>query len=870
VNPRLPPARAAVAALGLLLLGSAPAAQSPVPAPPPAAAFNPEISGLLDRLEAAWSGRDLAAYRALWTATPPDELQEEMDIAASRFASEELRFQLQRPSAVAGAASKVGVSAEVFSSSEPRGRVEQWRFQLEKHDGVWRLAGREDLSAIDGLVHLSLSPDGFRADGLTLKLEDFELAMHQGSLFTSPPSLGPTVLVFVGEATVRVSPRPPAEREQLRQFCGKPEMVDKVRVAFIRIHPGDLYHVLVPARLDPDPGAAARLPEAQRVYRENAQRFFMLDAALPRSPWWLLPSLGDASVTFEAGRKGRLTFTVSSSEPEDVSFFDREHRLQICLYPSGGRSTRYSEDDGRTADVVEHDLQVRFDPARFRIDGQDTLKLRLFSAVSTLRLRLDDGLRVESVTSKEGGQHLFFRVRDQGTVMVSLGPLTGTVGELSLTIKYSGSLNPAPIDQEVLQLGRTIEAPSPVDEIFLEPILVYTNRSAWYPRGTNDDYARARLRFDVPLGASVVTGGQRVSARVEGSRTFVEYRLDEPGKYLTAAIGRLQEAGSLTEGSVRLAAFGTSRTRDEATESLKPTAEILRFYTEVFGPCPYPFLNLVVAEGETPGGHSPPGMVFLQRRPPLMRRALRDDPANFTDIPGFFLAHELAHQWWGQGVAGQNYRERWLSEAFAQYAAALWIRKSRGEEACQGILERLGRWAFRYTAQGPINLGHRLGYLKSDPQIYRAIVYDKGACVLHMLRALVGDSAFTRGLRSFQNARRFAKAGTDDLRETLEAESGQDLGPYFREWVEGTALPVLHYAHRSEPQGSGFRTTIDVRASGLPGPVPILVTLHTDRGPDTRTLTLAPEGGTLVVDTAGRPRKVELNADRALLAKIEH
>jgi hypothetical protein len=331
VNPRLPPARAAVAALGLLLLGSAPAAQSPVPAPPPAAAFNPEISGLLDRLEAAWSGRDLAAYRALWTATPPDELQEEMDIAASRFASEELRFQLQRPSAVAGAASKVGVSAEVFSSSEPRGRVEQWRFQLEKHDGVWRLAGREDLSAIDGLVHLSLSPDGFRADGLTLKLEDFELAMHQGSLFTSPPSLGPTVLVFVGEATVRVSPRPPAEREQLRQFCGKPEMVDKVRVAFIRIHPGDLYHVLVPARLDPDPGAAARLPEAQRVYRENAQRFFMLDAALPRSPWWLLPSLGDASVTFEAGRKGRLTFTVSSSEPEDVSFFDREHRLQICL-----------------------------------------------------------------------------------------------------------------------------------------------------------------------------------------------------------------------------------------------------------------------------------------------------------------------------------------------------------------------------------------------------------------------------------------------------------------------------------------------------------------------------------------------------------
>jgi aminopeptidase N len=262
-------------------------------------------------------------------------------------------------------------------------------------------------------------------------------------------------------------------------------------------------------------------------------------------------------------------------------------------------------------------------------------------------------------------------------------------------------------------------------------------------------------------------------------------------------------------------------------------------------------------------------MVVLQKRPPLLHRTLRDDPANFTDIPDFFLAHELAHQWWGQGVAGQNYRERWLSEAFAQYAAALWVRKSRGEDEFQGVLERLQRWAFRYTAQGPINLGHRLGYLRSDPQIYRAIVYDKGAYVLHMLRALVGDDAFNRGLRSFQAAHRFGKAGTDDLREAFEAESRRDLTAYFREWVDGTTLPVLRYSHRTEPQSGGFRTTVDVRATGLPGPVPLLVTLEMDRASETQTITLPPEGGVFTFDMPAAPRKVTLNQDRALLARVE-
>ncbi len=297
----------------------------------------------------------------------------------------------------------------------------------------------------------------------------------------------------------------------------------------------------------------------------------------------------------------------------------------------------------------------------------------------------------------------------------------------------------------------------------------------------------------------------------------------------------------------------------------------MAFLSDLFGPCPYSFLNLAVLEGRTPGGHSPPGMVLIQQRPALLlgRTVLRDDPASFYDIPGFFLAHELAHQWWGQGVAPQNYRERWLAEAWAQYAAALWVRKTRGEGAFRAILDRFAVWAWRHTDAGPINLGHRLGHLRGDPQIYRAIVYDKGACVVHMLRGIVGEEVFDQAVRGFLEARRFSKAGTDDLREALEAASGKDLKPYFDSWIYGTALPVLRYTAKTESSGSDYRTVVDVRPRNLPGPVPLQITVTTEGERREQTVSLSSGGGRFTVTTPQPPRKVEINGDRALLARVE-
>jgi len=180
-----------------------------------------------------------------------------------------------------------------------------------------------------------------------------------------------------------------------------------------------------------------------------------------------------------------------------------------------------------------------------------------------------------------------------------------------------------------------------------------------------------------------------------------------------------------------------------------------------------------------------------------------DDPAYFREDPMFFLAHEVAHQWWGQAVGWRNYREQWLSEGFAQYFAALYVREARGERAFGRVLAWLHRWAQAGRGRGPISLGLRAGEVEEDGRRFTAIVYSRGAYVLHMLRALVGDASFQTLLRRYLAAWKFRRAGTDDLRAVAEAVSGLDLERFFEQWVRGDGEPDLRYRVLGPTRGKG-------------------------------------------------------------------
>ena len=244
----------------------------------------------------------------------------------------------------------------------------------------------------------------------------------------------------------------------------------------------------------------------------------------------------------------------------------------------------------------------------------------------------------------------------------------------------------------------------------------------------------------------------------------------------------------------------------------------------------------------------------------------RNDPVAFSGFPDFFIAHEIAHQWWGQAVGWRNYHEQWLSEGFAQYFAALYAQHQRGDDVFQSVLRQMRKTAMDKSDQGPVYLGYRLGHIHDESRVFRALVYNKGAAVLHMLRRLVGDDVFFRGVRRFYRASRFRKAGTDDFRVAMEVEARRPLDRFFEQWIYGSTLPKLKFAYRVE--GSDLVVHVEQIGSEI-FDVPLPLTLqYTDRKPVDVVVFVTDRAIDQRIPLAGTLRGVDFNKEDGCLADV--
>lgn len=812
------------------------------------------------------------------------------------------------------------VLAEAFIEYGRLARVLTIRFDVKRsssEDEEWRVSDQEILTSLDGLYRLALTADKqFAAKNLSVLAEDFQLLLPAGSVFVSETPDGVTGVVLVGRGELIFKPTPATERGQVKLITGAEVLQTRFDAAFLRMNPDDFADYVSRSALTERSLDPREFKRAEEIFKDEVPKSFGLELNdLSRESWSLLPPLGDFLAEVRTRKYDTLTYAHSGSEAEDITLFDRRRHRNIAVYASrrtlASRGRFYSEDDRADYDVLDYRVETTFSPDRDWIDGQTTMKLKIKApALNTMSVRLADPLNVQSVVSREFGRLLTIRVRNQNTIVVNFPAAVLRDTPVTLTVKYSGRLPGQVPEREAIATNEDQQRRDVEDTPIVppEPNFLYSNRSYWYAQSTVTDYATATLQLTVPATYSCVASGELTAPPVVGPKTRGDalktytFVARQPVRYLAAVISRfvrvdtttvslrptaadnsgkqpgdgaiepggglrIREAQSVDAPfeSLQMAIEANPRQQGRARDLSQRAAQILKFYTSLVGDCPYPSFTLALVENSLPGGHSPAYFAALNQPLPTSPFTWRNDPASFTNFPDFFLAHELAHQWWGQAVGWKNFHEQWLSEGFAQYFSALYAKQQRGDEVFDGIVRQLRRWSLEQSDQGPVHLGYRLGHVKGDTRIFRALVYNKGAAVLHMLRRFVGDDAFFRGLRRFYSTWKFKKASTEDVRAAFETESGRSLARFFELWIYGSAIPRLRVTTRIDEGEAVIR----VEQLGEVFDIPVTITIVGEDGRPSDVVVAVSERLTeRRIPATGGIREILVNRDDAAVAEF--
>jgi hypothetical protein len=861
---------------------------------PPIASPNDGISRIMRELERVLSTSDARAYAALAApgANTSEEFHEEwLQPGVTRAVVQE-RLRAEIPDIQKGLA--YDVYADVLTEYGRNARVGTWLirvFRESTNAAEWRIARLNVLTTVRGLYRLSLSPDKqYRIVNLTMSAEDFELRVPNGVGFVAETDAGVTGIVILGRGEMTFSPTPTSEKGQVKIYSGSDVQTSRFDWVYLRAHPAEFdrrldvttFHVR-----DVDPRDLRR---AEAVFQENLPRSFGIELAdLSRERWSVIPKFGDLVSELNTDR-GHLTYMKSVNDAEDIRFFDRTRNRTIAIYASkeklATRGPFFSEDDSVDFDIVNYDIDASFDPRREWIEGKATLMLTARRApVSTLVLTLAEPLTVRSVTSARHGYLMALRVSGQDDIIINLPQPLKPDELLDLEFVYGGRLPATPPEREAVEVdgGAPFQQSNEFFSIQAQPSYIYTGRSGWYPQGDVTDYATATMRLRVPEGfATVASGlldeGYPRAVPQDGRLPWMEYRFSatQPVRYLGWATSRFVHIDSASFGITpaegdeapligasytfgEINVLSTGMLQRKGRELFDEAQRVMKFYGSVLSDIPYPSFTLALVEREQPGGHSPPYFAALSQPPPATPISWRTDPAYFDSFPEFFLAHEAAHQWWGQAVGWKNYHEQWISEGFAQYFAALYAEHVKKDGVFRQVIAQMTRWTIDRSDQGPVYLGYRLGHIRNDGRVFRALVYNKGALTLHMLRRLIGDEAFFRGLRRFYAAWRFKKAGTEDVKAAFELEANRDLDLYFDRWIYGSSLPRMKFSYTTEADA----VVVRFEQVGERFEVPVTVTLKYATSSKEVTVPVIEQVTTQRIPTTGPVRGVGVNEDDA-------
>jgi aminopeptidase N len=311
----------------------------------------------------------------------------------------------------------------------------------------------------------------------------------------------------------------------------------------------------------------------------------------------------------------------------------------------------------------------------------------------------------------------------------------------------------------------------------------FPNRARHWLASMDHPSRKSKVTFDVyaPSALTVVANGRLVETTPLGAgRARTVWREDHPiptyGMVIAAAplamldLGRTACGFAEDRGCVPQAVWFAPEVRFDMPGQFARAGEIVDFFSRTIGEYPYEKLGHLQTTTRYGGMENPSAIFYFDRG---FRRK--------NGIDDGLIAHETAHQWFGDAVTEREWAHIWLSEGFATFFAALWAQHARGDTA--------------YTRE---TTGMREAVLNADVVTRRAVIdsvetdpnlllnensYPKGGFVLRMLRDELGDSAFFSGLRRYYAAHRHGNAMTQDLQAAVEATSGRPLGWFFDQWL---------------------------------------------------------------------------------------
>jgi len=421
----------------------------------------------------------------------------------------------------------------------------------------------------------------------------------------------------------------------------------------------------------------------------------------------------------------------------------------------------------------------------------------------------------------------------------------------------------------------------------------YVSGRAWYPEEAEsylEDQHTGSFDLTLPERIEVRAMGHRVGEpEIEGRTRRERWVVDEPTFMLSFTFAeRAAEYDLDVEGAPHIEVFGPGMGKEAKFHNVAAdVANSTRFYEQIFG-VPLGTDRLVVSS--IVGGHGQAFDGFLHM----------SEGSFYLERPGaseLFRAHEMAHEWWGHRVSWATYRDQWLSEAFAEYSAMMYVQATMedGEHwfaeilhtytdeltgSIKSILSKFARPGLsplnpnERAKMGPIALGYR-AQAGQVPGAYFIQSYQKGSVVLHMLRIMLrnltkSDDLFVQVLSDFLHTYDGKAASTEDFIASLTKTAPADWQWFFDEWVYGTAIPTYAWDWKAE-RGDGGKDVLalTVRQQHVPTgfrmPVPVRIDFGGGKSGQAVVLVDKPEE-TFRIPLPARPKDVELNPDRAVLA----